>query len=221
MTAGLSGTVAGIVVAAGAGRRFGSSKQWVELGGERLVDRSVRAASAACEDVVVVLPAGDVWDGPPVTAAVPGGATRSGSVRAGLAAVPPSAGVIVIHDAARPLAGRELFDAVIAAVRKGADAAVPGAPVADTLKRVDGARVVETIARDAIVAVQTPQAFAADVLRRAHAAGGDATDDAALVEAIGGTVVVVPGDRRNLKVTNPDDLVVAAALLADEHRRAR
>ncbi len=108
-----------------------------------------------------------------------------------------------MHDAARPARDAlDLFDAVIAAVRAGADAAVPALPVADTLKRVDGTRVVETVDRTDLVAVQTPQAFRAAALRAAHATAADATDDAALVEAAGGTVVVVPGDSRNLKITD-------------------
>ena len=102
--------------------------------------------------------------------------------------------IVVVHDAARPLATAELFDAVIGAVRDGADGAVPGLAVADTLKRVDDVRVTATVDRVGLVAVQTPQAFAAGILRAAHATGADATDDAALVEALGGTVVVVPGD---------------------------
>ena len=99
--------------------------------------------------------------------------------------------------------------------------AVPGLPISDTVKRVDGIHVVETIARDELVAVQTPQAFRTDALRAAHTASGEATDDAALVEAAGGRVVVVPGDPRNLKITTPADLVVAAALLvaASEEQR--
>jgi 2-C-methyl-D-erythritol 4-phosphate cytidylyltransferase len=152
---------------------------------------------------------------------VPGGSTRSGSVRAGLDAVASSATVVVVHDAVRPLAAPALFDAVIGAVRAGADAAVPGLPIPDTVKRVDGDLVIDTIARDGLRAVQTPQAFRADALRAAHTSGGDATDDAALVEANGGRVVVVPGDPRNIKITTPADLVVASALLADvseEHR---
>jgi 2-C-methyl-D-erythritol 4-phosphate cytidylyltransferase len=134
-------------------------------------------------------------------------------VRAGLGAVPLGAEIVVVHDAARPLASAELFHAVIGAVRDGADGAVPGLAVADTLKRVDDVRVTATVDRVGLVAVQTPQAFAAATLRAAHATGADATDDAALVEEIGGTVVVVPGDPRNLKVTGPADLMIAAALL--------
>ena len=167
-----------------------------------------------CDGVVVVLPAGVGWDGPIPAVAVSGGGSRSASVRAGLAAVPADADVVVVHDAARPLASAALFRAVIAAVAGGADGAVPGVAVADTIKRVagDGA-VAATVPRDGLVAVQTPQAFHAAVLRSVHAAGGEASDDAALVEAAGGRVVVVAGEATNLKVTNPADTAVAAALL--------
>jgi 2-C-methyl-D-erythritol 4-phosphate cytidylyltransferase len=123
--------------------------------------------------------------------------------------VPETATVVVVHDAARPLASSELFVAVVAAVEAGADAAVPGVPLADTIRRIDGAPVD----RDELVAVQTPQAFAAERLRAVHAASPEATDDASLVEAAGGTVVVVNGEERNRKITSPDDLVTAAALL--------
>jgi len=204
----------GIVVAGGTGTRFGTAKQFESIGGARLVDRAVEATAAACDEVVVVLPDAHTWDGPSVAAAVVGGATRSASVRAGLTAVAPSATIVVVHDAARPMASPALFDAVIGAVRRGADAAVPAVPVPDTVKRVDGDEVVETVSRDGLVAVQTPQAFRADALRAAHAAGADATDDAALIEAADGRVVIVPGDRANLKVTTPADLVMAVAILA-------
>jgi 2-C-methyl-D-erythritol 4-phosphate cytidylyltransferase len=165
--------------------------------------------------VVVVLPEDVAWDGPPVHAAVTGGATRSDSVRAGLGVLPPTVDVVIVHDSARPLASRAIFDAVIDAVRAGADAAVPALPVSDTLKRVDdGARVVETVAREHLVAVQTPQAFRVEALRDAHRTGQSATDDAALVEQHGGCVVVVPGEVANFKITAPVDLDLAAALLA-------
>jgi 2-C-methyl-D-erythritol 4-phosphate cytidylyltransferase len=212
-------STSGIVVAAGSGTRFGVPKQFEAIAGSRLVDRAVEAATLTCDEVVVVLPAGLAWDGRPVAAAVPGGSTRSASVRAGLDAIATSATIVVVHDAARPLAPPTLFEAVIGAVRAGADAAVPGLPIPDTLKRVEADRVVETIAREGLVAVQTPQAFRADALRAAHAGGGEATDDAALVEAAGGKVVVVSGDPRNVKVTTPADLAVAAALLAPAEER--
>jgi 2-C-methyl-D-erythritol 4-phosphate cytidylyltransferase len=208
----------GIVVAGGTGSRFGTAKQFESIAGIRLVDRAVEATAAACDGVVVVLPDAFAWDGAPVSAAVVGGASRSASVRAGLAATPASASVVVVHDAARPLASPELFAAVIAAVESGADAAVPALPVPDTVKRVSGDRVVETVSRDGLVAVQTPQAFRADALRAAHTSGADATDDATLIEASGGRVVVVPGDSKNLKVTTQSDLVIAAALVAGASR---
>jgi 2-C-methyl-D-erythritol 4-phosphate cytidylyltransferase len=203
-----------IVVAAGQGERFGAPKQFLAVGDQRLVDRAVAVAGAACDEVVLVLPEGRVWDGAPVAAAVAGGRTRSESVRAGLAAIASDAEIAVVHDAARPLATPELFELVIDAVRAGADAAVPALPVTDTLKRVDGDRVVGTVDRDGLVAVQTPQAFRVAALRAAHTGAADATDDAALVEAVGGTVVVVGGDPRNLKVTNVADVAVVEALLA-------
>jgi 2-C-methyl-D-erythritol 4-phosphate cytidylyltransferase len=211
----MSGIVAvsGIVVAAGSGTRFGTAKQFACIGGARLVDIAADAVARACDEVVVVLPPGVEWDGAPVTAAVAGGAQRSESVRAGLAAISPDAEIVVVHDAARPLASPQLFAAVIAAVRDGADGAIPGVAVSDTIKRVAGARVVETLERGSLVAVQTPQAFRADALRRAHATGAIATDDAALVESFGGTVVIVRGEATNLKVTTARDLVIAAALL--------
>lgn len=219
------GVVWAIVVAGGSGSRFGEAvpKQFLDLGGLRLIDWALASAAAACDGVVAVLPSDrlHVTLAPGVTA-VAGGPSRSASVRSGLAAVPDAAAVVVVHDAARPLATPELFERVIAAVRAGADAAVPGVPVADTIKRVDatgerpdpvGERVLQTLDRPALRAIQTPQAFSASALRAAHAAGGDATDDAALVEAAGGRVVVVAGDPANLKVTGPEDLERAEALL--------
>jgi 2-C-methyl-D-erythritol 4-phosphate cytidylyltransferase len=207
-----------VVVAGGRGDRFGAPKQFSTAGGARLVDHAVAAAAVVCNEVIVVLPADATWDGCAVQAVVAGGATRSESVRAGLAAVATDADIVVVHDAARPLATPELFELVVDAVRAGADAAVPALEVADTLKRVDGERVVETVSRDHLVAVQTPQAFRASVLRDAHARGDEATDDAALVESAGGKVVVVAGDPRNLKVTTVADLVLASTLLEDKTR---
>jgi 2-C-methyl-D-erythritol 4-phosphate cytidylyltransferase len=184
-----------------------------------MVQWAVDASRAVADGVVLVLPAVDApGPGAPgsavvgVDTVVAGGDTRAASVRAGLAVVPDSAEVIVVHDGARPLASPALFRAVVDAVTGGADAAIPGIAVADTLKRVRGDAVTDTVARGGLVSVQTPQAFRADVLRRAHAAGSDATDDAGLVEALGATVRVVPGDPRNIKVTTVADLEVAQAL---------
>ena len=195
-----------MVVAAGSGSRFGARKQYELLDGRRVVDWSVAAARAVAHGVVLVVPADRSTEAEPsVDAVVAGGATRSESVRAGLAVVPAEAEVVVVHDAARPWATPELFTAVVAALA-GADGAVPGVPVTDTVKRVSGSLVTSTLERSELVAVQTPQAFRAAALRRAHAQGADATDDAALVEADGGVVVIVPGEAGNRKVTNASDL---------------
>jgi 2-C-methyl-D-erythritol 4-phosphate cytidylyltransferase len=206
-----------IVVAAGGGSRFGAAKQFARLGGASVVDRAVAVAREACDGVVVVLPHAGGWVAPADVLTVIGGATRSESVRAGLALVPDDTEVVVVHDAARPLASRRLFDLVVRAVANGADGAVPALPVSDTVKRVKGDRVVETVPREGLVGVQTPQAFRADVLRAVHRGGGIDTDDAALVEADGGVVVVVEGERRNLKLTLADDLELAQALLDGAH----
>jgi 2-C-methyl-D-erythritol 4-phosphate cytidylyltransferase len=204
-----------IVVAAGSGLRFGQPKQHAELAGRPVMDWAIDGARAACQGVVVVTRPVDVETRtiPGVDAIVAGGETRSASVRAGLDAVPPQAEVIVIHDAARPLATAELWENVLDAVAAGADAAVPALAVTETLKRVQDGAVIETLDRHQLVLVQTPQAFRAGALRAAHAGASEATDDAALVEAAGGRVVTVAGDRRNLKITEPDDLAVAALWL--------
>jgi 2-C-methyl-D-erythritol 4-phosphate cytidylyltransferase len=204
-----------IVVAAGGGSRFGAVKQFADLGGVTVLDRSVGVARGACDGVVVVLPAGADWANREGVACTVGGATRSDSVRAGLALVPDDADVVVVHDAARPLASPQLFERVVCAVAGGADGAVPALPIADTVKRIAGDRVVETVPRDDLVGVQTPQAFRADVLRAVHRVGGTDTDDAALVEAAGGTVVTVEGERGNLKLTLAEDLAIAQALLEE------
>jgi 2-C-methyl-D-erythritol 4-phosphate cytidylyltransferase len=202
------GDVWAIVVAAGSGSRYGGAKQYEPLCGRRVIDWSLAAASDAADGVVaVVAPGAD--DEPAADHTVAGAETRAGSVRAGLAAVPDDAEVVVVHDAARPLASTALFAAVIDAVRDGADAALPGVPVVDTLRHRDGSPVD----RDELVAVQTPQAFAAERLRAVHAGEPEATDDASLVEAAGGKVVVVPGEADNAKITSPGDLLVAEARL--------
>ena len=203
-----------IVVAAGRGERFGGPKQHQLIAGRSVVERSVATARDACDGVVVVLSPGDPGPVPLADVTVPGGATRSASVRAGLAAVPGEAEVIVVHDAARPLAAAALWRAAIDAVARGADAALCAVAVTDTIKRVEGDRVVATLDRSELVAVQTPQAFRAVALRRAHEQDADATDDGALVEAAGGTVVLVPGSVVNVKITHPHDVLVAEALLS-------
>jgi len=209
-----------IVVAGGSGRRFGRLKQFAMLGDRPVLEWAVEACRPRSAGIVLVLPAGlDDPDGHGADAVVEGGVTRADSVRAGIAAVPGDAEVIVVHDAARPLASPALFDAVIGAVTDGgADGAVPGVPLSDTIKAVDeSGHVTSTLDRSALVAVQTPQAFRADTLRRAHERDGEggsgATDDAVLVEALGATVRVVPGEPGNLKITDPDDLRAAERFL--------
>jgi 2-C-methyl-D-erythritol 4-phosphate cytidylyltransferase len=199
-----------IVVAAGRASRFGGAKQYEPLGGRRVLDWSIAAARSTADGVVVVVPPGGaVPDEPDADATVAGGDTRSASVRAGLAAVPAEAAVVLVHDAARPLASTELFARVVAAVRAGADAVVPAVAVADTLRRRAGG----VVDRDELVAVQTPQGFRAGALRDAHATGPEATDDAALVEQAGGTVVLVEGEASNRKITDPSDLGAAEGML--------
>jgi 2-C-methyl-D-erythritol 4-phosphate cytidylyltransferase len=201
-----------IVVAAGEGRRFGQPKQFSLLGGRPVIEWGLDASRSVARGVVAVVPEASVGSpglGKLADRVIAGGPTRAASVRRGLAAVPVNADVIVVHDAARPLASRELFRAVVAAVVAGADGAVPGIAVADTIKRVRVGRVVETLDRSELVAVQTPQAFRAGALRRAHEDGPEATDDAGLLEALGLSVAVVPGEFHNLKLTTPEDLALA------------
>ena len=215
-------TVWTVVVAAGSGTRFGAArpKQYLDLGDGRVLDHALSAARAASDGVVLVVGATFADDHEPAAdVVVVGGDTRSASARRGLDAVPAGVDIVIIHDGARPMASPALFQAVLAAVRAGADAAIPGIAVADTIKRVADGHVVETLPRQSLVAVQTPQAFRAEVLRAAYDAGQEGTDDAAVVEALGGRVAVVAGDPVNRKVTTPDDLVIIERLLVEQDRR--
>ncbi|MEX2293047.1 MAG: 2-C-methyl-D-erythritol 4-phosphate cytidylyltransferase [Acidimicrobiales bacterium] len=198
-----------VVVAAGSGARFGERKQYQPLSGARVLDWAVRSARAVSDGVVLVVPedAAAVQE-PTVDRVVAGRATRSGSVRSGLALVPADADVVIVHDAARPVPVPEVWARVVAAIRAGADAAVPCVPVTDTLRVVGGS----TTPREQFLAVQTPQGFRADALRAAHIGDPEGTDDASLVEAGGGRVVVVNGDPTNIKITTPTDLLVAGLL---------
>lgn len=199
--------VFGIVVAAGRGERFGGPKAVVVLGGTPLWERARDALSAGgCSSVVVV---GDVPGG------IPGGARRRDSVAAGLARAPHGTTHVLVHDAARPLASVSLAAAVIERLAVGDVAAViPVVAVRDTIKRVADDRVVENVDRSDLVAAQTPQGFEIGALRAAHAADtADASDDAVLVERSGGVVAIVAGEPQNLKITYPEDLAVAEALV--------
>jgi 2-C-methyl-D-erythritol 4-phosphate cytidylyltransferase len=197
------------VVAAGSGERFGDRKQYQRIGGRRMIDWSLATASDFSAGVVLVVPADRATDDESnADAVVAGGSSRSASVRAGLDAVPAQATHVVVHDAARPVPHPDVWRAVMDALGAGAEAVVPVVPVTDTLREVDGT----TVDRSRFVAVQTPQGFRADVLRKAHAADVEATDDAALAEAVGATVTCVPGSASNIKITTPADLILAEAL---------
>jgi 2-C-methyl-D-erythritol 4-phosphate cytidylyltransferase len=224
-----------ILAAAGEGSRLGGAgpKAFQPLAGVPMVVHSLRSLSASgvAHIVIVVPPAElskdkqlleDFLSPVPVLFAA-GGTSRQASVRAGLAAVPAEVERIVVHDAARPLATTEMFDAVLAALDRA-----PGAVVAvaaeDTMKIVGRAGdIEETVPRQGLYRAQTPQAFRAEVLRRAHdravADGFEGTDDAALVERLGENVVIVPGDPRNVKVTTPEDLALVEMLLASVEER--
>lgn len=194
-----------VLLAAGRGERFGAPKHDVLLKGKPLWRWSLdvfRDAGAA--DVVVV---------GPVPGGIPGGERRRDSVAAGLTRVAANRRHVLVHDAARPLITVELVHRVVARLERGdVDGVVPAVPLRDTIKRVDGEDVVETVRRDDLVAVQTPQGFVVSKLREAHSVGGDAPDDAWLVEQIGGRIVYVAGSPGNLKVTYPDDLRLVEAL---------
>ncbi len=198
-----------IVVAGGSGARFGRLKQLEPLRDRRVLDWSVDAMSLA-GPVVLVVPASEAERTDlPGDVIVAGGASRSASVRAGLDAVPAQATHVLIHDGARPLVSAAIVDRVTAALAAGADAVVPVIPVTDTLRDVTG----HAVDRSQFVAVQTPQGFELSILRRAHGADADATDDATLIDQLGGSVVHVDGEPQNLKITQPTDLSLAEVLL--------
>jgi 2-C-methyl-D-erythritol 4-phosphate cytidylyltransferase len=207
-------SVVGIVAAGGSGERLGADtpKAFVVLGGRSLLDWSLEALRPACDRVVSAVPPG--YEEAPDR--VTGGVSRSASVRNALAAA-PEATVAVVHDAARPLVEPELVERCIAALQEGVDGAIAAAPMTDTVKEGAGGRVLRTLDRSTLWAVQTPQAFRAEALRRAldvdEGTLATATDDAALVESAGGTVVVVEAPPENLKITSATDLRVAEALL--------
>ena len=201
--------VAAIVVAAGQGARFGGLKQFADLDNESVARRSVRGARSVASKVVLVVPVDYDGTGEGADVVVTGGASRAASVRSGLVEC-ADADIVVVHDAARPLASPELFHLVVDAVKNGASAAVPGLAITDTVKRVrragESTVVDATVTREDLVTVQTPQAFRRATLEQAHAASSAATDAAALVEALDEVVVVVPGEQQNIKITSASDL---------------
>jgi 2-C-methyl-D-erythritol 4-phosphate cytidylyltransferase len=219
-----------IVVGAGTGARLQASrpKAFVGLGGRPLLAYAIEMLEdhPAIDRMVLVVPA--EWEEPAslladelvagkVSVAVAGGATRAQSVAAGLAQVPASAGIVVVHDAARPFASAELVSRTLSGLAD-ADGAIPALPLTDTVKRVREGRVVETLDRSQLVTVQTPQAFTEPALRAAYSRERGqlpaATDCATLVEAAGFSVAVVPGDPGNIKITDADDLRRAERLVS-------
>jgi 2-C-methyl-D-erythritol 4-phosphate cytidylyltransferase len=213
-----------VLAAAGRGERLGDDrpKAFARLGDLPLVAEPLRRLDESdwIDGIVVAAPPG--WEEPcivlaeeigagKVSTVVEGGKTRAASVRAALAEVPDDASVVLVHDAARPLISDEVIGRVLAPLSEGYDGAVPVLAVSDTVKRVRASEVVETVAREGLVLSQTPQAFLADVLRRA--AAGEGTDCAALVEAQGGRIKAVEGDPRLLKITSQQDLALVASWL--------
>jgi 2-C-methyl-D-erythritol 4-phosphate cytidylyltransferase len=238
MITGALGSVWTIVLAGGGGNRFGGLKQFAEIGGQTLLERVVQLAAKCGDGVVVVLPAAQAGDERYQQAdrIAIGGVTRAASVRSGLAALPSEAEIVVITDAAHPLASITLYERVIAAVRDGADGALPGLPLSDAIKRLEPddrpapapaevttpaarrsepllGRAGATTAAGGHVAAQMPMAFRLTALRQAHELITDAVEDSAMVTAAGGRVVIVPGEPTNVHVTTPAELAVAVALL--------
>ncbi len=219
-----------VLAAAGRGERLGSDrpKAFARLGGRPLLAESLERLEGSDWIDQIVIAAPPDWEEPSilvaeeiaatkVSSAVRGGESRSESVRLALAEEPEDAAVVLVHDAARPLLPEAVIERVLAPLSEGWDGAVPALRVSDTVKRVEGDRVVETLRRDDLVAVQTPQAFLADSLRRAVAGEvSEATDCASLVEAGGGRVTWVDGDPRLLKVTDAADLAVVESWLEEE-----
>jgi 2-C-methyl-D-erythritol 4-phosphate cytidylyltransferase len=216
-----------VLVAAGRGERLGADrpKAFANLNGRPLLAESLERleSSGWIDSIVIVAPPG--WEEPSilvseelaatkVAACVRGGELRADSVRNGVAEVGDEATVVLVHDAARPLVSEDVLERVLTALNEGWDGAVPVLPLADTIKRVEGVRVVETLPREELVAAQTPQAFLAPVLRDAVAGDlGGATDCASLVEARGGRVVAVAGDPRLVKITSAADLELVGSWL--------
>ena len=214
--------VAVLIPAAGLGLRLGAGKPKAlhELAGKPLLWHCWQnvAAAPSVGAIIIAAPADavELVQGiAPEAIVVAGGATRQESVAAALAAVPPDFDIVLVHDAARALTPPELIEAVAGAVRSGHDAVIPGLPVVDTIKEISGeGRVVATVDREALRAVQTPQGFRRSVLSKAHALpGGGHTDDAGMVERLGVPVHVVAGHPRAMKITTPWDLIIAEAIL--------
>jgi 2-C-methyl-D-erythritol 4-phosphate cytidylyltransferase len=224
--------IAAVIVAGGSGHRMGGDtrKQYLGLRGKPVLRWTLEAVAApgVIDDVVLVVPQGDVgvcrrlvidpWGEAGAVRLVAGGAERQASVYNGVRACPPGTRIVVVHDGVRPFVTPEILRACIEGARRWGGA-IAGVAAVDTLKRVDDqGRILATVDRSPVRLAQTPQAFRFDLLRKAHEAaladGFAGTDDAQLVERIGGEVRVVAGSSRNVKLTRPDDLILAEAFLA-------
>jgi 2-C-methyl-D-erythritol 4-phosphate cytidylyltransferase len=218
--------VRAVIVAAGRGERLGLDrpKAFANLRDRPLLAESLERLEASDWIDSIVVAAPPDWEEPVILLAeelgcgkvvesVTGGATRAASVRAALAEVSDDAVVVLVHDAARPIVPEEVIERLLTALNEGWDGAIPVLPLPDTVKRVEGDQVVETVDREGLAIVQTPQAFVATALRDALASGGEASDCSALVEARGGRIKAVPGDPRLVKVTEPADLELVSSWL--------
>jgi len=213
---------AAIIAAAGSGERFGATlpKALITLGNRTLIEHAVAALAPIASEIVICAPAGyekqiQELVGADITV-VTGGTTRSDSVRAGITALTGKNKYVLVHDAARALASTQLAKNVLAALEKGEVAVIPGLELIDTVKSVDSSgHVTSTPDRASLRRVQTPQGFDLEILKKAHSSGANATDDGALVEAIGHKVLIINGEERALKITTPADLATALSTLGD------
>jgi 2-C-methyl-D-erythritol 4-phosphate cytidylyltransferase/2-C-methyl-D-erythritol 2,4-cyclodiphosphate synthase len=211
---------AAIIAAAGSGERFGATlpKALITLGNRTLIEHAVAALAPIASEIVICAPAGyekqiQELVGNDITV-VAGGTTRSDSVRAGIAALSGTHKYVLVHDAARALATTDLAHRVLTALVQGESAVIPGLELIDTVKSIDaGGHVTATPDRSSLRRVQTPQGFDLGVLKKAHASGAQATDDGALVEALGHKVLIINGEERALKITTPSDLATALSML--------
>jgi 2-C-methyl-D-erythritol 4-phosphate cytidylyltransferase len=221
----MDGPVWAIVLAGGEARRFGARpKQFEQVNALRMVDHPVAAARRTCHGVALVLPPGRRWDGEPVDTLAEGGDHQSESLRAGLATLPADAAIAVVADPAHPLASDALFRAVIDAVRRGADGAVPVVPILEVIQRVKDGRVLDTLPKNDLVLTQSPHAFRVNVLRTLHADRPRPAENSGLLVANGYRVDAIPGEPDNLHVTTPEELAVVRRLtlgrFADDARPA-
>ena len=209
-------TSAAIIAGAGMGHRLGADipKALIQIDGITLIERAFTALSTVVDEIIITAPAGYEAEFQKIVGesatVITGGVLRSDSVNLALNSLSPSINYVLVHDAARALASADLASRVLGELRGGESAVVPVIQVVDTIKEIDrDGYVRNTPDRSALKAVQTPQGFALDVLKRAHAASEDATDDAALVEALGIKVKTITGEARAMKVTNPEDIAIA------------